>query len=101
MANSDKLRRNRAQHIPKNRESKFNDKAIYPLAIVDCISYRSRADLISHHDRLIALKFSENSSSAQRFDLIRVSKTRSHEPLIQNVGQTKGQLSLMTLLSGF
>lgn len=74
MASSEELRRNTAQHVPKNRESKRSDKAIR-LAMEDCIAYLQ--ERMAEHLRGFNLEYDTSLSFGQLVDLIRASQTRN------------------------
>ena len=73
MARSSDLRRNKAQHAPKNRQSKRSDKAIHN-AMLDCITYlqeRMRRQLDSYK-----LEFDSRLSYRKLMNMIRVAGQR-------------------------
>ena len=73
MARSVHLRQSKAQHKPKNRESKISDKAVHR-AMGDCITYLEKR-LQPHLDGY-SLVFEDRLTFGQLIDLIRVSGTR-------------------------
>ena len=73
MARSADLRKNKAQHAPKNRESKYADKRIYA-AMQNCIIYLE-ARMKDHLDGY-QLVFEKDLSFKELMEMIKSSKSR-------------------------